>query len=193
MNDQTVRFRIGIFVLGTLILLAVLIILFGGFPNYFKAANTYTITFTNAPGVSRGTPVRRSGVKIGEVRSVKLDNDTGKVHVQINVDPAYTLRKGDKATLVQSLLGADTAIDFLPPREGAVDVAAVEPGSTLEGQGQPDPGTLLQKTTDLMPSAKDAMDEMKKVFQKFDKFSPLMEETLKEYKELAKATRDIIP
>ena len=33
-----------------------------------------------------GTPVRRSGVKIGEVRSLKLDNDTGKVLVNIQID-----------------------------------------------------------------------------------------------------------
>ena len=90
MNDQAIRFRFGIFVLASLILLAVLTILFGGFPNYFKRTDNYTIIFANAQGVAPGTPVRRSGVRIGEVRSVALDNDTGKVHVVIRVDDQHT-------------------------------------------------------------------------------------------------------
>src|SRR5262249_34542292 len=100
MNDQAIRFRIGIFVLGTLLLLAVLIVLFNGFPTFFRSADSYTVTFNHAPGVSPGTPVRRSGVKIGEVRKVHLDNDTGKVQVQIDVEPSHTLRQSDQATLV---------------------------------------------------------------------------------------------
>ena len=67
MNEQAIRFRIGIFVLAALILLGVLIILFGGLPNYFKSSTNYTISFANAQGISAGTPVKRSGVKIGEV------------------------------------------------------------------------------------------------------------------------------
>src|SRR5689334_21689730 len=115
MNDQSIRFRIGIFVLGALLLLAVLIILFGGFPNYFKPTHSYTVQFDNAPNIAPGTPVRRSGVRIGEVRRVELDNETGKVNVVISIDPAYTIRKSDVPTQVAGFLGADTTIDFLPP------------------------------------------------------------------------------
>src|SRR6266699_7066729 len=105
MNDQAIRFRFGIFVLASLILLAVLTILFGGFPSYFKRTDSYTIIFANAQGVAPGTPVRRSGVRIGEVRSVALDNETGKVQVEIRVDDNFSLRKGDRPTLLQGLLG----------------------------------------------------------------------------------------
>src|SRR5271165_6324506 len=95
MNEQAIRFRIGIFVFATLILLSVMITLFGGFPNYFKQVDTYTILFKDAQGVAPGTPVRRSGVRIGEVRSITLDNATGDVQVEIQVDSGYNLRKGD--------------------------------------------------------------------------------------------------
>ncbi len=56
MNEQAIRFRIGIFVLASLILLAVMITLFGGFPNYFKHLDTYTIVFKDAQGVAPGPP-----------------------------------------------------------------------------------------------------------------------------------------
>src|SRR5580658_9993195 len=105
MNEQAIRFRFGIFVLASLILLAVLTILFGGFPNYFKRTDAYTINFANAQGVTPGTPVRRSGVRIGEVSSVKLDDATGKVVVVIRIDDNYTLPRGDRPTLQQNLLG----------------------------------------------------------------------------------------
>ena len=62
MNEQAIRFRFGIFVLAALILLAVLVILFGGFPNYFRRTESFTIEFGNAQGITPGTPVKRSGV-----------------------------------------------------------------------------------------------------------------------------------
>src|SRR5262245_21773065 len=190
MNDQGLRFRIGIFVLGALLLLGVLIILFGGFPAFFKHVDEYTVVFASAPGVSAGTPVRRSGVRIGEVHSLALDDETGKVHVIIHVDPAHTLREGDQPTLVLGLLAGDTSIDFLPPADKVAGRKRIEPGSTLEGFTRTDATALLQKTGELMPPAKETLDEMKKVFQRFDKMAPLMEETLKEYRELGRATRD---
>ncbi len=193
MNDQTLRFRIGIFVLGSLILLAVLIILFGGFPTYFKTTDAYTVRFASAPGVGAGTPVRRSGVKIGEARRVVLDNETGKVDVTIHIDPAYSLRRSDQATLLTGLLGGDATIDFLPPADGKLDPRVVEPGSTIAGVLGADTTAFMQKAGDLVPPAREAMDEMKKAFQRFDKMAPLMEDTFKEFRELGKATREVIP
>ena len=39
----------------------------------------------------------------------------------------------------------------------------------------------MQKASDLMPPAKDAMEEMKKVFQRMDKMAPLIEDAFKDY------------
>lgn len=196
MNEHALRFRLGVFVLAALICLAVLITLFGGFPNYFQEGNTYTLVFTNAQGVSRGTPVRRSGVRIGEVRSINLDNDTGKVLVLIQIDKGFTLRKGDRPTLAAGFLGGDSSIAFLPPpvEEGKVrDVTPVEPGSTLVGAAQADPGSLLQKAADIVPPAQDTLLEMQKLIQKFDKMTPILEDTLKEFREVVRGTREMVP
>src|ERR1700691_6048300 len=103
MNEQTIRLRFGIFVLASLILLATMTILFGGFPSFFRRSENYTIVFSNAQGIVQGTPVRRSGVNIGEVRLVTLDNTSGKVQVEIRVDQKYTLRKGDRPTIMTGL------------------------------------------------------------------------------------------
>src|SRR5471032_1194794 len=117
MNEQAIRFRFGIFILASLILLAILTILFGGFPNYFRHADSYTIVFANASGVAPGTPVRRSGVRIGEVRTLSLEDETGRVRVVINIDDNFSIRKADRPTLMQGLLGGDASISFLPPED----------------------------------------------------------------------------
>ena len=194
MNEQAIRFRIGIFVLAALILLAVMTTLFGGFPNYFKHADTYTIIFKDAQGIGQGTPVRRSGVRIGEVQAVSLDNDTGTVKVVIQVESGFNLRQGDKPTAVQGLLGGDTSIAFLsPPGEQKGVPELVAPGTTLVGFLQADAQSLVQKTSEVMPHAEEAMVQVKQVFKKLDDMMPLLESTMKEYQGIGKAARDTIP
>jgi phospholipid/cholesterol/gamma-HCH transport system substrate-binding protein len=194
MNEQAIRFRIGIFVLAALILMAIMTTLFGGFPNYFKHADTYTIVFKDAQGIAQGTPVRRSGVRIGEVRSLILDNTTSTVNVVIEVDAGYNLREGDKPTAVQGILGGDTSIAFLSPQgDQKAPVNLVPPGATLIGYIQADAQTLVQKTSEVMPQAEEAMVQVKQVFKKIDEMMPLLENTMKEYQSFGKAARDFIP
>jgi phospholipid/cholesterol/gamma-HCH transport system substrate-binding protein len=194
MNDQAIRFRIGIFMLAGLILLALLVFMFGGFPKYFKKADSFTILFDYAPGIGIGSPVRRSGIKIGEVASVKLDNETGEVRALIHVEPEVSLRKADKPTLVQGFLGGDSAIEFIPPADPKqAEPGFVPPGSTLRGVVQADAMVLLQKTTDLMPQAQEALIEIRRAFQRLDKAGPGLEQAMTDLGMLARASREAIP
>lgn len=194
MNEQAIRFRFGIFVLAALILLAVLTILFGGFPNYFKRTESYSIVFKNAQGVAPGTPVRRSGVRIGEVRSVKLDNETGEVTVEIRIDDKFFLRKGDRPILTQSLLGGEASVAFVPPDDPMqADPRPVEPGAVLQGVNPIDPGTLVQKAADLTVPLQEALLEIRKTFQAINKLGPVAENTLKDFGEVGKMARNLGP
>jgi phospholipid/cholesterol/gamma-HCH transport system substrate-binding protein len=194
MNDQALRFRFGIFVLASLILLAVLTILFGGFPSYFKRTDTYTILFANAQGVAPGTPVRRSGVRIGEVKSVKLDNETGKVSVVIRVDDNYSLPKGDRPTLQQNILGGESTIAFLPPTDPKdANPDPVLPGSVLQGKLPPDPGSLIQQTEELIKPAREALIEIKKIAEGINRMGPMLEETARDFREVGKMARQVGP
>src|SRR6266852_4183724 len=103
-NEQHLTFRIGVFVLASIILLAILITLFGGSGTFFKAQDTYTIIFDSAPGVAEGTPVRRSGVRIGQVQKVVLDDETGKVRVTVRIDQPHKLYEDDQPILIQGTL-----------------------------------------------------------------------------------------
>lgn len=179
MNDQAIRFRLGIFVLGAFILLGVLVVLFGGFPDYFRSTDDYTIIFDSAPGVSPGTPVRRSGVRIGEVSRLDLNNDTGKVEVVIHVEAGRSLRRQDQAMLTQGLLGGDSTIDFVtrPPEDKLAGV--IEPGSTIEGKVQADAGSVVGPA--------------KSTMEKFNELTPLMKKTLEQYERIGANTNATMP
>jgi ABC-type transporter Mla subunit MlaD len=138
--------------------------------------------------------VRRSGVRIGEVRSVKLDNDTGKVTIVIRVDDHYSLPKGDRPTLQQNLLGGEATIAFLPPADPRdANPEPVEPGAVLQGVIPADAGTVMQQTAELIKPAKETLLEIRKVAEGIIKLGPTLEETVKDFREVGKMARQVGP
>ena len=196
MSDRSMRWGIGLFVLIALVLLGTLIVMFGSLPNYFKRVNLYTIRFVDAPGVAPGTPVRRSGVRIGEVRDVTLDDERGIVRVRVAIDARFTIRRNEQPTLNVGLLGSDVSIDFVPTatEEGQpADRGAMEPGSEIVGVRPANVNTLLNRASEVAPTAQDTLNEIRRSLQKLERLSPLAEETMREYRDLAKDVRRAIP
>src|SRR5207302_219389 len=106
-------------------------------------------------------------------------NTTGKVEVHIQIEEGFTLRKGDRATIIRGLLSGDVSISFVPPSDQQIDVTPVEPDAYLVGFTPPDVGVLVQKGAEVVPNAQDAPNEIKKaapeitrVFQRIDKDLP---------------------
>jgi ABC-type transporter Mla subunit MlaD len=196
MNDRRMRLGIGLFVLAALGLMGALIVMFGSLPTVFKRSDVYTVRFVDAPGVGPGTPVRRSGVRIGEVRDVILDDERGIVRVQIAIDPRFTLRRNEQPTLTVGLLGSDAAIDFvpIPAEEGQpVDRGRIEPGSELVGIRPANVNTLLNRASEVAPTAQDTLNEIRRSLQRLERMSPLAEETMREYRDMARDVRNSIP
>ena len=88
MQQRWMRIGIGIFVALALVLLGTLIVLFNSLPRLFVATNVYTARFKDATGLSPGAAVLRSGVPIGVVGDMKLDDQTGEVNAQVDLDGA---------------------------------------------------------------------------------------------------------
>ncbi len=162
-NEQNLTFRIGIFALASIVLLAILITLFGGSSTLFKMQDSYTIVFDYAPGVAEGTPVRRSGVRIGQVQKVELDDKTGKVRVTIRIDRPHVLYEDDQPVLVQGALSGDTSIDFVqrptenrpvepPPERSKSEGAEIRPVSLLVAQAAPDKQLPANRRSGCPPS-----------------------------------------
>ena len=209
MSERRMRFRIGLFVLVTLLLLAGMIAAFGAVPSLFrfKNATLYTVTFPDAPGVHVGTPVRRCGVRIGEVEQVDLDGEKGEVRVALRIDRRYPVRRNEQPTLNTGLITGDTAIDFVVPqaegkkRKGRADEEPVDPadrrpidpGQTLAGIRPANVSTLLNRASEVVPTTQETLNEIRKSIQRFEELAPLIEQTLRQYRDLAKETREMLP
>lgn len=140
MDERTVQFRVGVMVLATLIILAILLLLFGDLPSLVKGTYTVHMSFPQAPGVSVDTPVRVNGILIGRVRSVELDDKVGVV-VTTKIEEKYRLYRNQMAKIGGSLLG-DAVIEIVAdpvpkPREKLVD------GDTMTGIVAKDPFQAL--------------------------------------------------
>src|SRR6185369_5343389 len=73
---------------------------------------TLNIRFAQAPGVSQGTPVRKSGILIGRVSEVKFADDGGVI-VVVSIRGDVPLRTSEVARITGSILG-DAVIEFVP-------------------------------------------------------------------------------
>jgi phospholipid/cholesterol/gamma-HCH transport system substrate-binding protein len=196
MNRRWMNIAIGLFVALALILLGTMIVLFNNLPRLFKQSNYYTAHFASAPGLSAGAPVRRSGVLVGEVAEVKLDDEVGEVRVRLAIDKPYLVRHNEQVTLVQTVLGGDTAIDLavIPPPEGKpVDRTPYPPESDLAGVESVSVAALLKGASEVVPTTQETLNDMRKSLKKLEELSPVMEGTLKEYRKLGESINASIP
>ena len=67
MNERLMQFRIGMFVIVAGLVLTMMIVWFGESPAILRDQVYLKVHYAEAPGVLEGVPVRKSGIRIGEV------------------------------------------------------------------------------------------------------------------------------
>lgn len=170
MDDRVVKFRVGVVVVSTMILGGILVLLFGDARWLLRSVKTIHIHFNDAPGVTEGTPVRKSGILIGRVTRVEFA-DQGGVNVTTEIDTKVKLYRSEVPQVTGSLLGGDVVIQFVKrvrppttetsptatPPTGAPRAAA-PPGAAPPGTGPPDavPQTKTADPAADAPSAQKA-------------------------------------
>ncbi len=112
MDERVVQFRVGVMVLGTLIAMAILALLFGELPKLMQDTYTIQIRFQDAPGVTKDTPVRKSGILIGRVTDVEFAPDGDGVIVTAQIDGDRKIPRADVCRITKSLLG-DARVEFI--------------------------------------------------------------------------------
>jgi phospholipid/cholesterol/gamma-HCH transport system substrate-binding protein len=151
MNERVMQFRIGMFVIVAALVLAMLLFWFGESPSIFHDHVFLTVHYREAPGVAEGTPVRKSGIRIGEVASITFDDRPDQpdgVLVTLSLDRKYRLRGGTVPRLSRSLIG-DVTVDMIPG-SGPGYVATSEipgRGPVIEGAVAADPSKALEAAT----------------------------------------------
>ena len=90
MDENKLRFGVGVLVISAIGIGIILTFLFGAFPSVLQRDYSLSIVFPSAEGIGANTPVLRDGVRIGRVDSITL-RDEGGVLVTLAMNTAQTI------------------------------------------------------------------------------------------------------
>ncbi|MGO9115464.1 MAG: MlaD family protein, partial [Thermoguttaceae bacterium] len=138
MNERIMQFRVGVMILATILIAAILVLLFMGTSPLLHGTYTIYIKFNDAPGVTRDTPVRKAGIRIGRVSNVQFaDDDTGVI-VTAEIDRDRRLYSNEQCKATNSLLMGDATLEFVRTANFPGEKVPIENGAVLQGQMAPD-------------------------------------------------------
>ncbi len=123
-------------VVGTLVIIAIAIFVLGTMwlsGRSIGNRDAYRIQFPNVAGLKRASPVTVSGVQVGRVEEITLQ-DVGKVLVKVSLPPKIKPRIDASAIVLSSNLVGDFVVEFDPGRasqslpEGQVVIGRTKSG-----------------------------------------------------------------
>lgn len=171
MNERNMNFRVGVMVVATFVLGAILITAFSDFGTIGRSTYTLYIKFDEAPGVAEGTPVRKSGILIGRVSDTEFNEAGDGVIVAANIQSGIKLRGNEQARIREGLLG-DAVIEFVSTGEPARAAQPLTSGDFIEGEVSPDPMEavtgMMTKFNTTASSVSNAGDEIAKLARSLD-------------------------
>lgn len=154
--------KVGIMTLITAALLSYMVFIIGDF-SFSEKGYGYVISFYSVNGLSKGSTVSMSGVKIGKVTTIEIRDDQVYVYVFIQDKKLHIRRKSTFTISTAGLMG-EKFVEIMPTRDytspyvsdGEV-VAGTDPTrmDELFEQGN----VLIQKLQELTASAKDIIGD----------------------------------
>ncbi|MDD3145954.1 MAG: MlaD family protein [Candidatus Riflebacteria bacterium] len=154
--------KVGIMTLISALLLSYMVFIIGDF-SFSEKGYSFLISFYSVNGLSKGSTVSMSGVKIGKVTSIEIRDDQVFVNVYIQ-DNKLRIRRKSTFTISTAGLMGEKFVEIMPTRDytslyvndGDV-VAGTDPTrmDELFEQGN----VLIQKLQELTASAKDIIGD----------------------------------
>lgn len=112
MDDNKLRFGVGVLVIAAIGIGVILTFLFGAFPAILNREYELTVYFPSAEGINTNTPVLRDGVKIGRVSDIQL-RDEGGVLLSLAMDADFTMSHRYIPQIgIGSLITGDSKLEF---------------------------------------------------------------------------------
>lgn len=113
MDERVLKFRVGVVVLTAAIVTGILIVMFGAVPDLAQSYYQLNIEFPAAPGVGKNSPVLKSGVPIGRVTHVQLQDDGG-VLLKLRIQDHYKLKQSEICRIrIGSMVTGDAQLEFV--------------------------------------------------------------------------------
>ncbi|MGD0436956.1 MAG: MlaD family protein [Bryobacteraceae bacterium] len=153
-------FRLGLFIVVTLAVLVVGVFMIGKRESLFKSTYQVKADFQNVVGLTDGADVRVAGLHEGSVKHIRLPNRTDeKVTVVMDLDSGTrnVLKKDSVAAIKSEGLIGDKYVEISFGSDGA---SKLKDGDTIDSETPFDMSNLTKKASDLLDSAKDAVQNL---------------------------------
>jgi phospholipid/cholesterol/gamma-HCH transport system substrate-binding protein len=160
MDDRIIQFRVGVLVVATCIITAILVVLFGELPRFATGQYVVHVLFDEAPGVTVDTPVRKSGILIGRVSDIQL-REVGGVKVALRIDARRKLRENEKCRITTgNVLLGDAALEFVPSDDPSASTDYVLDGETIQGEVATSPTEVIDVLIDMAQVVRNLEDDI---------------------------------
>ena len=150
-------FRLGVFIISTLLIFAAAIFWIGGKQFLFSSTYRLNADFQSVAGLSDGAEVRVGGIHQGTVKHIELPNRPDqKVRVEMDLRGAtrHVIKKDSMAAIRSEGLVGDMYVEV---SFGSPETAEVRNGDTIQSEPPLQISDLIKKTNELLDSAGGAM------------------------------------
>jgi phospholipid/cholesterol/gamma-HCH transport system substrate-binding protein len=163
--------KLGIFVVGGLFFLILMLYMIGKNENLFGAKIMVKTRFQNAQGLLPGNNIRYSGIEVGTVKSVSILNDTTiEVVMMIKESMQQYIRKNAIATIGTDGLMGNKLVNINPSGGSA---PFVQEGDVLPSRKPLDTDAMLRILSDTNDDIAVIADDLKKSIQRINNSTAL--------------------
>jgi len=160
------EWRVGLFVLIGLVILAGLVIQFSK-GTHFGASYTIKMRATNVGGLKRKADVLMSGVKVGLVREINLGPQGTNVSIFLTIFNQYKIYKDARFLIEQSGFLGDQYVSIVPtenkgPIFGDMDIAEADSPFNMQEVARSAAG-FLQRIEETAKKLNDAIGDVRKL------------------------------
>jgi len=161
MASRTIQYKVGLFIILTLLLVAAALLLVAYKKDLFADLAQFRLESDSGEGLTTGMPVLFSGFEIGKVRELEL-SDKGKVLITIAVPRQHVrwIREGSVFTLEKPLVGS--------PR---IVVKTDDPLAKELPEGVPVPIKMVDDINEIIKKAQPLVERIQSVADNLDRMT----------------------
>ena len=159
MDDRVMQFRVGVMFLATFLIMGILLLWFGQLPTLTGRNYGIRVQFDSAAGVTKDTPVRKSGILIGRVSDIRLSDQDANVLITLAIQADKHIYQNEDCCITRDLMG-NTAISFIANSEKSAHRQPIDREKILIGKVSNDPTGLMTALSEPIDNIKNTGDAL---------------------------------
>lgn len=165
MNQSRLEWKVGVFVVVSLLALAVLLVSFSKNTGLFSPTYEILMESRNVGGIIPGAKVKMAGVTIGDVRSVDLPQDSEHVVLRLEILSQYAIHKGAKFRIESAGFLGDQYI-FISRGDTAAE--ELQDGAVVQGEEPFNLEQTARSAASLLETFDETASLLKKAAERLD-------------------------